>query len=631
MPMPPAGVYTLRDVLDISDGIPELPRLPRISRATLVGIVVAVSGNVVISLALNCQKLAHKRLEQRRTEAQSFSPSSAGDSETIAPRRGEHADGRDTPSASDDEGVGLTAPPTTALALVETQPLLGAVSAPRSADYGTGSTASISGPRHAKKKRKVLSRLFRFRKDDRRPYHDVDAAHLATTHALMPVDVISVPPGRAHNGRDHIRDTQVRTQETQDGGDGEEDQQGGNESDYLRSKLWWLGFLLMNLGELGNFVSYAFAPASVVAPLGTFALIANCIFAPFILKERFRKRDFLGIIMAIVGAITVVLSANPSDVRLNPEGLIHAIMQRAFIVYAAIYAAGAIILSYLSEGDSGKRWVYVDIGLCALFGGFTVLSTKAISTLLTLEWFEMFTEWITYPVIMVLVGTGIGQIKYLNRALMRFDSKIVVPTQFVLFNLSAIIGSAILYGDFADATFHQIVTFLYGCAATFAGVFVIAWAPSSSARSPDLENAVEEELQSVADDEVTGISSRTGSLSRSNRIKLVVPQGADAVPVIRPKHSAVSMYGLSPAQRVLLLSSSPRDDVVRPRSQDPEHQLSSTPESLRRRRTVSWLGDDAVSRNTQTTPSTPHGTREHSRLRAYSAATSRSTSHGRYS
>ena len=31
----------------------------------------------------------------------------------------------------------------------------------------------------------------------------------------------------------------------------------------------WLGFLLMNVGEIGNFISYAWAPASVVAPLGT--------------------------------------------------------------------------------------------------------------------------------------------------------------------------------------------------------------------------------------------------------------------------------------------------------------------------------------------------------------------------
>lgn len=37
----------------------------------------------------------------------------------------------------------------------------------------------------------------------------------------------------------------------------------------LAETLRWLGFTLMNVGELGNFISYAFAPASVVAPLGT--------------------------------------------------------------------------------------------------------------------------------------------------------------------------------------------------------------------------------------------------------------------------------------------------------------------------------------------------------------------------
>ena len=40
----------------------------------------------------------------------------------------------------------------------------------------------------------------------------------------------------------------------------------------------WLGFLLMNVGETGNFISYAFAPASVVAPLGT--VIDFCLQLP---------------------------------------------------------------------------------------------------------------------------------------------------------------------------------------------------------------------------------------------------------------------------------------------------------------------------------------------------------------
>ena len=36
-----------------------------------------------------------------------------------------------------------------------------------------------------------------------------------------------------------------------------------------------------------------------------------------------------------------------------------------------------------------------------LQGGFTVLSTKGISTLITLEWIEIFTDWITYPTVLV--------------------------------------------------------------------------------------------------------------------------------------------------------------------------------------------------------------------------------------
>ena len=41
------------------------------------------------------------------------------------------------------------------------------------------------------------------------------------------------------------------------------------EGAYLRSRLWWVGMILITVGEGGNFLSYGFAPASVVAPLGT--------------------------------------------------------------------------------------------------------------------------------------------------------------------------------------------------------------------------------------------------------------------------------------------------------------------------------------------------------------------------
>jgi len=281
-----------------------------------------------------------------------------------------------------------------------------------------------------------------------------------------------------------------------------------------------------------------------------FALVANCLFAPLLLHERLRKRDLFGIVLAIIGAVTVVLSANTSDTRLSPEKLLQAVSQHAFLIFSAIYVASASILMGFSEGSVGRRWVLVDVGLCALFGGFTVLSTKAISTLLTTSGLNMFRQWLTYPVLAVLVGTGIGQIRYLNRALMRFASKVVIPTQFVLFTLSAILGSAILYGDFRRAKFHQFVTFVYGCAATFAGVWIITWVPAPeepSAGPNDLGGASDEETDLFASDGLPvggGVGPKPGN-----------------VPILEPRRSTVSLVGISPAQRLILVHTPPRPEV----------------------------------------------------------------------
>jgi hypothetical protein len=80
------------------------------------------------------------------------------------------------------------------------------------------------------------------------------------------------------------------------------------------------------------------------------------------------KMDLLGIFIAILGAITVVLSTNASYIRLNPQELVRAISQRIFVIYSLVNVIGAIALAVLSEGRIGRQWVFVDIGLCALFG-----------------------------------------------------------------------------------------------------------------------------------------------------------------------------------------------------------------------------------------------------------------------
>ena len=85
------------------------------------------------------------------------------------------------------------------------------------------------------------------------------------------------------------------------------------------------------------------------------------------------------------------------------------------------------------------------------------------------------------------------QIHYVNRALQRFDSTQVIPVQFVLFTISVIIGSAVLYRDFQSANADRFGKFFGGCALTFLGVYLITSGRAGNGDEEDLGDTVDEE------------------------------------------------------------------------------------------------------------------------------------------
>ncbi|PHH79998.1 hypothetical protein CDD80_3127 [Ophiocordyceps camponoti-rufipedis] len=243
-------------------------------------------------------------------------------------------------------------------------------------------------------------------------------------------------------------------------------------STYLKSPYWWLGQILITLGEMGNFLAYGFAPASIVSPLGVVALVSNCIIAPVMFHEAFRVRDFWGVVIAVAGVVTVVLSAKQEETKLGPHEVWEAITTTAFEIYMAVTMCLIILLVWAS-GRYGKRTILIDLGLVGLFGGYTALATKGVSSMLSSTLWRAFTTPVTYVLILILLVTAVMQIRYVNKALQRFDSTQVIPIQFVLFTLSVILGSAILYRDFEKTTGEQAAKFIGGCLLTFFGVFLI--------------------------------------------------------------------------------------------------------------------------------------------------------------
>ncbi|CAE6477295.1 unnamed protein product [Rhizoctonia solani] len=496
------------------------------SNATFIGVVVAVCGNVLISFALNCQKLAHRRIETAYKAEHDLDDDNT--TETTVPAY--HA---------------ISAPPVDLLIPAHrSQSLPITSSRPRSPAAMPQQAIPLvvsSSPVESIGSRPSLTPRSRTQSSIFNP-STIDEVHEGSSASTSRAE----PAGGA--------DLEAAAEPDSSPKDGPE------ESAYLHSKLWWFGFGLMNIGEVGNFLSYAYAPASLVAPLGAVALISNCFFAPLILHERFRKQDLLGIGLSIFGAVTVVYASQSSSARLDPDALIYAITRIPFLIWAAINLVAIIVLSGLSSQRTklensgwtqGDRWALVDVGLCALFGGFTVLSTKAVSSLLSTEWAKVFTEWIFYPSILILGLTGVGQIRHLNRALHYHESRVVIPTQFVLFNLTAIVGSAILYRDFDKINFHRFLTFFYGCCTTFLGVYLLT--RPSNPPTPTTTPRPSRNPSQTTPLLPKPVASRTRPSSSAAKHRVISRRGST---------SSLNVVGLSPGPYLLLATPSGSPGVV---------------------------------------------------------------------
>ncbi|TXT15642.1 hypothetical protein VHUM_00145 [Vanrija humicola] len=306
---------------------------------------------------------------------------------------------------------------------------------------------------------------------------------------------------------------------------------------------------MIAIGEAGNFLSYGFAPASVVAPLGTVALIANVVFSPLILGESFTRRNLLGTGLAILGAVTVVWSSRDSNPRLSPDQLIAAVMAPSFLIYTALNIGVVVPLVMLSSREEyASKYIGIDVGACALFGGYTVMATKALSSLMSSMLFGAFKHPVAWGAVVVLIVTSVLQIKFLNRALMRFDSNQVIPTQFVFFSLAAIVGSAVLYQEFRDVDVNSLVNFGFGITFTFLGVYFLT--------TPQPGGTEQTRILAIVDEEAPLLltpGSRRGSVQTPGA-------GVGPIPgrlIKRPSASNISSLALNSQAGLLLLATTP--------------------------------------------------------------------------
>ncbi|XP_061824236.2 NIPA-like protein 3 isoform X2 [Nerophis lumbriciformis] len=251
---------------------------------------------------------------------------------------------------------------------------------------------------------------------------------------------------------------------------------------FFRTKTWWFGFFLTSLGETANFVSYAFAPLSLIAPLNAVSILTSFILSFIFMPEKYRPKDFakryglsfLGAVLAIGGAYLFVAFGPNWHEKLTAEIVVRHLVGWPVLLYLVLEIILFCLLLYFYKQREANYLVVIML-LVSLLGSVTVITVKAVShmLILTLEGSMQ----LDYPIFSVMfvcmVSTVTFQARFLSQACKLYDTCLIASVNYILSTAFAVLAGAVFYLEFSNEDVLHVCMFLLGTAACFLGVFLV--------------------------------------------------------------------------------------------------------------------------------------------------------------
>ncbi|QIW98879.1 hypothetical protein AMS68_004397 [Peltaster fructicola] len=249
---------------------------------------------------------------------------------------------------------------------------------------------------------------------------------------------------------------------------------------YLKNAYWWTGMTLMILGEICNFVAYAFVDAILVTPLGALSVVVTTILSAIFLKERLSFVGKVSCFLCIIGSVVIVLNAPAQSAVADIQQMQSYVIAPGFLSYAGIIIVGCAIVAIWVAPKYGKKSMLVYLTICSLIGGLSVVATQGLGSAIIaqINGKQQFNQWFLYVLFVFVIATLLTEIIFLNKALNLFNAAMVTPTYYVYFTSATIVTSAVLFQGF-KGTAVSITTVVMGFLVICSGVVLLQLAKSS--------------------------------------------------------------------------------------------------------------------------------------------------------
>ncbi|KAF2445960.1 DUF803-domain-containing protein [Karstenula rhodostoma CBS 690.94] len=249
---------------------------------------------------------------------------------------------------------------------------------------------------------------------------------------------------------------------------------------YLKNFWWWSGMTLMIIGEICNFVAYAFVDAILVTPMGALTVVVAAILSAIFLKERLSFVGKIGCVNCIIGSIVIALNAPQQSAVNNIQDMKRLVIAPGFLVYGGLVIVASVVIALWLGPKYGKKSMMVYLTICSLIGGLSVVATQGLGAAIIaqINGQSQFKEWFLYLLLVFVISTLLTEIIYLNKALNLFNAALVTPTYYVFFTSATIVTSAILFQGF-KGTVISITTIIMGFLQICTGVVLLQLSKSA--------------------------------------------------------------------------------------------------------------------------------------------------------
>ncbi|XP_069313549.1 magnesium transporter NIPA3 [Eulemur rufifrons] len=268
---------------------------------------------------------------------------------------------------------------------------------------------------------------------------------------------------------------------------------------YLKEWLWWAGLLSMGAGEAVNFAAYAFAPATLVTPLGALSVLISAILSSYFLNEHLNIHGKIGCILSILGSTVMVIHAPQEEEVTSLHEMEMKLRDPGFISFAVIVIVISLVLILIVAPKKGETNILVYISICSLIGAFSVSSVKGLGIAIKelLEWKPVYKHPLVFVLLAVLVLSVTTQINYLNKALDTFNTSLVTPIYYVFFTSMVVTCSAILFQEWYSMDAGDIIGTLSGFFTIINGIFLLHAFKNTDITWSELTSTAKKEVLSL--------------------------------------------------------------------------------------------------------------------------------------